>query len=141
MKTGEKIKEARIAFGMKQTELAYAASMYQSQLSNYEKCLYIPTKTVLCRIADVLGVQVESLMGDDIRERKREYTMEEKHGRPWKDAKPSCCYKCGRRKPGCHDVETCPDWAKEVEKRRADKEARENGRAVERTYISRRRVL
>lgn len=141
MKTGEKIKEARIAFGMKQTELAYAASMYQSQLSKYEDCLHIPTRPVLQRIADVLGVEVESLIGEDIRERKREYTMDEKHGKPWEDTKPSCCYKCGRRKPGCHDVTTCPDWAKEVEKRRADKEAREAGREVERTHISRRRVI
>ena len=55
----------------------------------------------------------------------------------------SACKDCPRRtvEPNCHNVETCPDWAKEVEKRRADKEARENGRAVERTHISRRRVL
>ena len=90
MKTGEKIQNARIAFGMSQMELAYAASMYQSQMSKYEACLHIPTKPVLQRIADVLDVEVESLIGEDIRERKREYTMDEKHGVPWEDAKPSC---------------------------------------------------
>ena len=44
--------------------------------------------------------------------------------------KPSCCQGCTKRKPGCHDVKKCPDWAKEVEKRRKEKEAREAQRPV-----------
>jgi len=33
--------------------------------------------------------------------------------------KHSVCYGCLRRQPGCHNVETCEDWAKqEAEKER-----------------------
>ena len=42
----------------------------------------------------------------------------------------SCCYGCKKHKPGCHDVKKCQDWAKEVEKRREEKEAREAQRPV-----------
>lgn len=42
----------------------------------------------------------------------------------------SCCYGCKKHKPGCHDAKKCPEWAKEVEKRRKEKEAREAQRPV-----------
>ena len=47
-----------------------------------------------------------------------------------KSGRVSCCYGCKKHKPGCHDVKKCPDWAKEVEKRRKEKEAREAQRPV-----------
>lgn len=42
----------------------------------------------------------------------------------------SCCDGCKKRKVGCHDAKKCPEWAKEVEKRRKEKEAREAQRPV-----------
>lgn len=64
MKTGEKIRAWRLRLGMTQEDFALAASLYQSQLCNYERCLIVPTKKVLKRIADTLGVLVESLEGE-----------------------------------------------------------------------------
>ena len=71
MKTGEKIKAWRLRLKMTQENFALATSLYQSQLSNYERCLIIPTKKVLARIADALGVSPESLEGDDMKGRTR----------------------------------------------------------------------
>lgn len=69
MKTGEKIRAWRLRMKMTQEQFALEASLYQSQLSNYENCLIIPTKKVLARIADALGIDPESLEGDDIERR------------------------------------------------------------------------
>ena len=71
MKTGEKIKAWRLRLKMTQENFALATSLYQSQLSNYENCLIIPTRKVLARIADALGVSPESLEGDDMGGRTR----------------------------------------------------------------------
>ena len=56
---------------MTQEDFALATSLYQSQLSNYENCLIIPTRMVLRRIADALGIDPESLEGDDMEGRTR----------------------------------------------------------------------
>ena len=71
MKTGEKIRAWRLRLKMTQENFALATSLYQSQLSNYENCLIIPTKKVLARIADAIGVLPESLEGDDMEGRTR----------------------------------------------------------------------
>lgn len=71
MKTGEKIKAWRLRLKMTQENFALATSLYQSQLSNYENCLIIPTRKVLKRIADALGVDPESLEGEDMERRTR----------------------------------------------------------------------
>ena len=71
MKTGEMIRLWRVKLEMTQEQFALEASLYQSQLSNYENCLIIPTRKVLTRIADALGVPPESLEGDDMERRTR----------------------------------------------------------------------
>lgn len=71
MKTGEKIKAWRLRLKVTQENFALATSLYQSQLCNYENCLIIPTRKVLKRIADALGVSPESLEGEDIERRTR----------------------------------------------------------------------
>lgn len=71
MKTGEKIRKARETWGLSQNALAVEAEMGQGQLSNYENCLIIPTRKVLTRIADALGIDPESLEGEDIERRTR----------------------------------------------------------------------
>ena len=71
MKTGEKIWLWRAKLGMTQENFALATSLYQSQLSNYENCLIIPTKKVLKRIANAIGIDPESLEGEDMERRTR----------------------------------------------------------------------
>lgn len=71
MKTGEKIRAMRLRPRVTQENFALATSLYQSQLSNYENCLIIPTRKVLTRIANALGVSPESLEGEDIERRTR----------------------------------------------------------------------
>lgn len=71
MKTGEKIRAWRLRLKMTQEDFALATSLYQRQLSNYENCLIIPTRKVLARIADALGVSPESLEGEDMEGRTR----------------------------------------------------------------------
>lgn len=71
MKTGEKIRLWRVKLGMTQEQFSLETSLYQSQLSNYENCLIIPTRKVLTRIADALGIDPESLEGDDMKGRTR----------------------------------------------------------------------
>lgn len=71
MKTGEKIRAMRLRLRVTQENFALVTSLYQSQLSNYENCLIIPTRKVLTRIADALGVSPESLEGEDMEGRTR----------------------------------------------------------------------
>lgn len=71
MKTGEKIKAWRLRLKVTKENFALATSLYQSQLSNYENCLIIPTRKVLKRIADALGIDPESLEGEDMEGRTR----------------------------------------------------------------------
>lgn len=71
MKTGEKIKAWRLRLKMTQENFALVTSLYQSQLSNYENCLIIPTRKVLKRIANAIGIDPESLEGDDMKGRTR----------------------------------------------------------------------
>lgn len=55
--------------------------------------------------------------------------------------KPGCCRGCAKRKPGCHNVRTCPDWAQEVERRRKEKEAREaQGPVTRKSWEERKRA-
>lgn len=51
----------------------------------------------------------------------------------------SACHGCTKRKPGCHDVKKCKDWAAEVERRKAEKEAREAQKPVTRKSWQERR--
>ena len=71
MKTGEKIRLWRMKLGMTQEQFSLETALYQSQLSNYERCLIVPTRMVLRRIADAIGIDPESLEGEDIERRTR----------------------------------------------------------------------
>ena len=55
--------------------------------------------------------------------------------------KQGCCNGCTRRAVGCHDVTRCPDWAKEVEKRRREKEAKAAQKPVTRRSWEDRKML
>lgn len=44
---------------------------------------------------------------------------------PWKsDGVQRCPRKCPDRKPGCHNVNTCENWARQVEAQKKKMEAR-----------------
>ena len=58
-----------------------------------------------------------------------------------KTGKPSCCHGCTRRTVGCHDVKKCPDWAKEVEERRMEREAKAAQKPVTRRSWEDREML
>lgn len=55
--------------------------------------------------------------------------------------KPSCCHGCTKRKVGCHDVKKCPDWAKEVEARKADRAAKAEQKPVTRRTWEERKLI
>ena len=58
---GNMIREARKRAGMNQKMLASLVGIYQPQLSNYERNLIVPTKPILIRISDALGVSLETM--------------------------------------------------------------------------------
>lgn len=59
---GEKLKAAREAAGMSQTELAEAVGRYQKDISLYEKGLREPGALTLKKMAQALGCSMDSLV-------------------------------------------------------------------------------
>lgn len=53
----------------------------------------------------------------------------------------ACCLGCTKRTIGCHNVATCPDWAEEVQRRKADREARAAAKKVTMVHITKRRMI
>lgn len=64
MKTfGERLKQARIQAEMNQEALGKAIGVGQSTIANYEKGLRFPTGEVLLKIAQILSVSIDDLLG------------------------------------------------------------------------------
>lgn len=61
---GNRIREARVQAGLKQKELAEKIGVSESRVSQYEKGSQNPRIGTLLKIADALGVSVQSLCGD-----------------------------------------------------------------------------
>lgn len=60
----EKLRAARKAKAMNQTELAEAVGVTQRSLTNYECGRAVPRESVLRKLAETLGVTVEYLVND-----------------------------------------------------------------------------
>ena len=65
MTLGDKIKNLRRQKGMTQQQLADACDVRLMTISNYETGKYTPRQKTLEKIAEVLGVTVESLQDED----------------------------------------------------------------------------
>lgn len=63
MKIGERISELRKDRGMKQKEIARELNVAVSTVSNYETDSHEPDLTNLCKLADMLGVSTDYLLG------------------------------------------------------------------------------
>ena len=59
---GEKLKAARIAAGMTQTQLAEAAGLQQRDVSRYESGKHEPGALTLKRMAQALGCSMDYLV-------------------------------------------------------------------------------
>lgn len=68
-KFGERLKFHREKLGLTQNELAEMAKVPGSSISHFEAGSREPAMTSLCRIADVLRVTTDSLLGRDQWER------------------------------------------------------------------------
>jgi len=62
MSLGKRLKEARIAKGLSQSELADAAGIHYTQIGRYENKGAQPTADVLSRIANTLEISSDFLM-------------------------------------------------------------------------------
>ena len=60
----EKIRDSRKAIGISQAELASLLNVSRQTISNWEKGITVPDAKSLERVADLLHVSVESLLGD-----------------------------------------------------------------------------
>jgi transcriptional regulator with XRE-family HTH domain len=65
MTLGEKIKIARLRKKMSQKDLGELADVHQKNISKYEQNLVIPSAVALKKIADVLEVTTDYLLGDE----------------------------------------------------------------------------
>ena len=63
MKIGKRIKEARERFGLTQAELAEQAGLTPAWISHFETDDRQPSIEKLCRIADVLRMSTDALLG------------------------------------------------------------------------------
>lgn len=61
----ERLKQAREAKGLSQSECARRTGASQAAYSYYEQGLRIPSSTMLIRIADMLDVSLDWLTGRD----------------------------------------------------------------------------
>ena len=69
MKIGERMSELRKDRGLKQKEIAEVLNVAVSTVSNYETDSHEPDLTNLCKLADLLGVSTDYLLGrTDIKE-------------------------------------------------------------------------
>lgn len=58
----ENLKNYRLLNHMTQTDLAYASATTRSNINNYESGRSEPSFELLCRFADVLGVEITDLV-------------------------------------------------------------------------------
>jgi transcriptional regulator with XRE-family HTH domain len=65
MTLGEKIKMARLRKKLSQKDLGQLADVHQKNISKYEQNLVIPSAIALKKIADVLKVTTDYLLGED----------------------------------------------------------------------------
>jgi transcriptional regulator with XRE-family HTH domain len=65
MTLGEKIKFARSKKNISQQELSEKAGTHQKNISKYEKDAVVPSATTLKKIADILEVTSDYLLGDE----------------------------------------------------------------------------
>ena len=65
MTLGEKIKLARMHKKISQQELSEKAGTHQKNISKYEQDLVVPSAITLKRIADILEVTTDYLLGGD----------------------------------------------------------------------------
>ena len=63
---GENIKTYRQKKGYTQEELAIKLNVVRQTVSKWEKGLSVPDADVLCKIADVLDMDVSTLLGEEI---------------------------------------------------------------------------
>lgn len=63
-----KIKNARIAKGLTQEELAVLLNITRQTVSKWEKGLSVPDSNMLIKLSEVLDVTVSDLLGTDTRE-------------------------------------------------------------------------
>lgn len=63
MKIGEKIAELRKDLGLKQKDVATVLNVAVSTVSNYETDSHEPDLNNLCKLADILGVSTDYLLG------------------------------------------------------------------------------
>ena len=64
MSIGQRLKEARIARGMKQEELAAAVGVTKGAIGNYETEVSSPKDSILIKLMDVLGVDANFVYQD-----------------------------------------------------------------------------
>ena len=62
----ENLKTMRKAKGYTQEELAIKLNVVRQTVSKWEKGLSVPDADVLCKIADVLDMDVSTLLGEEI---------------------------------------------------------------------------
>lgn len=62
---GERLKKARELKGLTKKELAQTVGVAPSTITRYEEEVRIPKVTILRKIAEVLGVSVDYLVGKD----------------------------------------------------------------------------
>ena len=60
----KKLKEARMAVGMTQVELADAMGVSEGTIGNYEMGIRVPDANAISRITTALGVTASYLLGD-----------------------------------------------------------------------------
>lgn len=65
MTFGEKVKEARLALNLSQTELAQITSISERSLYTYEQLGTLPRKSNVRKLAEALHVSVSYLMDDE----------------------------------------------------------------------------
>jgi len=62
---GSRIQQYRISKGMNQSDLAEALDLSQAAISHFEKDQRRPTPAVLKKLAEVLDVKLEDLLGEE----------------------------------------------------------------------------
>lgn len=72
---GERLKQARIKAGMNQQELARALEVTQAAISQFEQGKRKATPATITRMAEILGVDRQTLAGSDEGEFERSILM------------------------------------------------------------------
>jgi transcriptional regulator with XRE-family HTH domain len=77
---GSRIRELRALLGLSQRALAVRLQISRSRLAKYESGLHAPPLGVLVRLAELLQVTVDSLLGCEIRDSRLVRCMREIEG-------------------------------------------------------------